>query len=108
MPQLIDLIDSNYRFSFFLDNLPIAASHVTTGGTTQFLPGCEVGFISARKHFIDNELAYTIYLNGQAGLSPSRVLTSMAQTATQTRTAYSALRMQSHSRRTNPSQTASQ
>jgi hypothetical protein len=60
--RLINLIDAGYRASFFLDDLPIGTLYMTTINSSILLPGFEIGFVRDGKHFVRNNIQFTVYL----------------------------------------------
>jgi transmembrane 9 superfamily protein 2/4 len=62
LDTLISLIDKGYRFSMFLDDIPLSADYAVAADDPQFLPGFEIGFIRGGKHYVHNNLQFAFTL----------------------------------------------
>jgi transmembrane 9 superfamily protein 2/4 len=59
---LISLIDSGYRFSFQLDNVPLSTQYPLDSAKSEFFTGFEIGFVNSGRHYLYNLLHFKITL----------------------------------------------
>jgi transmembrane 9 superfamily protein 2/4 len=64
--RLIALIDAGYRASLYADGVPLGTTYRTTAASTELVPGFEIGFAAAGKHFLRSNLQFTVLLGGSS------------------------------------------
>jgi len=63
--RLIQLIDKGYRFTFSLDNVPLAAQSRAPSGKLELTPSVEIGYVKGGKHYVRNNLNFFVRLDGE-------------------------------------------